>query len=205
MNDVADTSQPNREQLQANWLAWVRANLGDDAERTPLATTAATDAIVAGAGLRAAYAAATNAWIHAGGGGRRLWRMTFWGLLATNRLIWVLVPALVMVQAFWLAPLGFIAAICLTLPLAAAITWNANVAYRLSHLGVVAPGVLINVVTIHTARQGDVYRATYQFDHHGPCVASRTAGDTPQDVLVLFDPEHPGTAVVVPDSIPLGG
>ena len=198
-SNASDTErQPlTAEQLEANWLGWANANLGLDAAGGSAAAAAAVHAIGAGKDTRAAAAAAISAWLRSGAPRDRVWRMSFWGLLLNDRQVWILIPLVLSAQVLWLVrPLGFIAAICLTVPAGAALIAAVQGARYLAAAGVVAPGSLIRTREIRGAR-GSTYESTYQFDAGGPCLVVRTAADTPHDVLVFFDPQHPGRAVVI--------
>jgi len=193
---MIDSREPSPT-LDANWLAWVTANLGGPPGRAQQAADAARDAIVSGNGLNAAMAAATNRWVESGQGQKPFWEMTFWGVMS-RRPGWAFALVVVFAQVLWFIPLGWIAAVALTpLPLAAAV-WNVYVAYRLSNHGVVAPGVLVDVTVKDS--EGDIYVGTYQWHFHGPHLITHV-GSTPRDVLILFDPVYPRDAIVINRSL----
>lgn len=196
---MSDRSLRTRDELEGHWLGWVRENLGADPGRDSAAAAAAVDQIEAGAGLRAAAAAAANQWRRSGPPGPRLWRTSFWGLLLTDGPTLILLVCLLVAQVFWLVrPLGFIAAICLTVPTATALTWKVQVARRLAACGVIVPGSLVEAKVLH-GENGDIYRATYRYDCNGPRFVTRSSTDAPPDVLVFVDPDDPASATVVPN------
>ena len=159
---------------------------------------AAVDAVLQGKCLAGASAAATNAWTRSGGRPPS-WRLTFWGLLVEDRAFLGLALILVLAQGLWLSPAGALTLLfdVLLLPPVVLKVVEAN---RLSGSGIVAPGVLVKSARVSIGR-GTSYAATYQFEHDGPHFVSRVAGDTPQDVLVLFDPNHPRRARVIPTQL----
>jgi hypothetical protein len=184
-----------REELYKNWLVWVTANLGDDAEMAPIAANAAADAAVDGDGFNAAAEAARRAWVDAAPPDKQLWRPGFWSLLLTNLYFWGLILSLI------LAPVIYITILVAPFLLAIVI-WKAYTFWHLSRRGTVVPGSLVSVASSPRGRGGRVYVATYKFDFHGPRTTSQehnTEGSIRQDVLVLFDPKHPWLAMVMPE------
>lgn len=175
------------------------ANLGRDPDRAAAAVNAAVEAVLQGKGLSAASAAATNAWTQAGGRPPS-WRLTFWGLLLDEPQYLVLGVVLVVAQALWLSPAGVLT-LLLDLLLLPPLVLKVARTRHLSRVGIVAPGVLVKTARFY-AQRGERYSATYEFEHEGAHFVSRVAGDTPQDVLVLFDPADPRRAVVVPATPP---
>lgn len=184
----------SRDELYKNWLAWVTAHMGSDAELAPIAANAAADAAVKGEGFNGAAEAARMAWVDAAPAGKALWRPRFWTLLLTNLYFWAL---LVFVLA---TPFVRITAIVVAvlLPL---VGWQAYRMWRLSKEGIVVPGSLVDVQTHWVGRRRS-YTATYQFEFHGPNFTSHmyTQEDSVrQNVFVLFDPIDTRIAMVMPE------
>lgn len=186
-------SGPTSRALEASWLGWVNANLGGSPERAEGAAQAARDAVVSGDELNATVAAAVNRWIDFGPRQKPFWQMTVWGIWLVRRA-WIYVLFAACAQVFWFLPMGWIPVVALTpLPLGAAV-WHLYVAYRLANHGIVAPGVLVDVIAKDS--DGPVYSGTYLWQFHGPHLITRM-GSTPRDVLILFDPGYPQDAVVI--------
>lgn len=198
---MSDAPELSREQLQSNWRGWVTTNLGHDPDRAAAAVNAAVAAVLQGRSIATASAAATNAWTLSGGRPPS-WRLTYWGLLVEDRVFLGLAGILILVQGLWLSPAGALTLVfdVLLLPPVVLRIVQAN---RLSRSGIVAPGVLVKSVPVSIGR-GTSYAATYQFEHDGPHFASRVAVDTPQGVLVLFDPKNPRRAMVIPTQLSSG-
>lgn len=187
----------SREELYRNWLAWVSANLRDDPKYAALAANAAADAAVKGEGYNAAAAAAMNAWIEAARAHDPLWRPGFWSLLLTDWYFWGLLVLLITIPLYRAVP--NLAVFGLLIPVALiAVGWKVYLFFRLSKRGIVVPGSMVKLTVKDS--DGDVYRATYEFNFHGQHFISRVSRDTTPDVvLVLFDPDHPRFAMVMPE------
>jgi hypothetical protein len=186
-----------REELYRNWLGWVATNLRDDPKYSPIAANAAVDAVVNGDGFNGAAAAATNAWIEAAKDDRPLWRPGFWSLLVTDRYFWALLVLILTIPLHRVAPALSLFALLIP-PGLVAVCWKGYVFWRLSRRGLVVPGTLINVTVKDS--DGELYRSTYEFNFHGQHFISRLSRmSTPEVVLILFDPNHPKLAMVIPE------
>jgi len=199
---MSDAPTLSKEELQVNWRAWVIANLGQDPDRVTLAANAAVDAVLQGKTLAVASAAATNAWSQAGGRPPS-WRLTFWGLLVADPSYLGAAAFLIVAQVLWLSPAGALS-ILIDLLFLPPLALRLVKVMRLSRRGIVAPGVLVRSARVYLSR-GNTYTATYEFDHGGRHFATRIAADTPNDVLVFFDPGKPSTAIVVPLQLSTSG
>jgi hypothetical protein len=191
----------SRDELYKNWLVWVTANMGDDAELSAIAANAAADAAVKGGGFNGAVEAARLAWLDAAPIDKELWRPRFWPLLLTSWTFWVLLVASIT------APFLYVTAVAVPF-----LGWKVYTSWRLSHRGIVVPGSLIDVKSpplIHFGRGGgSTYVATYQFEFHGQQHSTtqdyELKDSIRQDVLVLFDPNHPWLAMVMPEILDPG-
>lgn len=200
MTDQPPTSPEgmSRDDLYKNWLGWVIANLGDDTELSAIAANAAADAAVRGDGFNAAAEDARKAWVEAAPPDKALWRPGFWKLLLTNLYFWFLVGAVVT------APFVYITVVAIPI-LLGLVGWKAYCFWRLSRRGIVVPGSLFKLVApprLGGAKGRESYRATYQFDFHGEHFVSASyysEDSVRQDVCVLFDPNRPSLAMVMPE------
>jgi hypothetical protein len=191
----------SRDELYKNWLVWVTANMGDDADLSALAANAAADAAVKGGGFNGAVEAARKAWIDAAPIDKVLWRPGFWPLLLTSWTFWALLVASIT------APFLYITALAVPF-----LGWKVYTGWRLSHRGMVVPGSLTNVQDpplVQFGRGGGrAYVATYQFEwheqQHSILKNYELKDSIRQDVLVLFDPKHPWLNVVMPEILDPG-
>jgi hypothetical protein len=187
----------SREQLYTNWLAWVITNLGDHPKYAGVAADAAADMAVKGQGFNAAATAAANAWIEAAQNDEPLWRPRFRSLLLTDPYVWALFLLLVAIPLYLVSPQFSIVAILIPFALIGA-GWKVYVYLRLSRRGIVALGSLFNVTVKDS--DGEMYRNTYEFNFQGRHFVSLSSREFSREmVLILFDPQHPKFAMVIPE------
>ena len=199
---MGEGQAPTTAQLYSNWLDWVHTNLGSDAAADQAAANAAVDAVVAGRGLANASAAAANAWNQAGGRAPT-WRLTQWGLLVSDRYFLGFAVVVLLAQGLWFTPGGPIS-LLLDVLLVPPLWLKMSAATRLAHNGIVAPGSLVKTSQVLHGR-GTAFSSTYEFEHAGSHLVTRVAGDTAQSVLVLFDPNDPRRAAVIPMPLSTAG
>lgn len=150
--------------------------------------------------LAVASAAATNAWTQAGGRPPS-WRLTFWGLLVQDRMFLMFTMPLIIPQLLWFSGAAGILTLLFDLLFLPPVVVRIVLASRLARNGIVAPGKLVKTAQAYVGRGNREFVSTYEFDHDGPQFATRLASDTPQDVLVLFDPRNPHRAMVIPEQL----